>query len=208
MSDDLSAELSQTLHDRHATFQQKLVAMLIYVRQFPEAAAFLGVSWVHPGSNEFYSSATIIAQRFGLTGSNSVCVNFRQHHFQIRKATRANPVKIPAGLPDPKRWKIRFHPDMWYNCDNSEIETMKWEKPRPGRKVASAASAIDRPSGEGKTDERALGTEFAESAAPGSDIIGNGEMASNAGELEEWSPDAWGRSVFEPYPDSDFNWFD
>jgi hypothetical protein len=64
----------------------------------------------------------------GLAGANSVCRNFRDHGFAVQKSTLANPVVIAADLPNRRGWKKRFHQDLWYDCEDGEIEAMKWRK--------------------------------------------------------------------------------
>jgi hypothetical protein len=125
MSEIALANLLLILRDRRAAFAAKVGAALVHVREFPGDARVVGLGWVSPTRNEFYSNTSIIAQRLGLAGANSVCHNFNDYGVKICKCWHGGGLPIPGDLPNPRGWKVRFHPGLTYNCNSSAAQHMK-----------------------------------------------------------------------------------
>jgi hypothetical protein len=128
MADEALSALLRRLQTTNARFPLKLVWLLIHVREYPEHAGPLGLRW-RPGGNLFYSNTNIVAIVLGLKGPNSVAKDFKQHGFKTEKRDKSQKADLHS-LPDCRQWKIRWHPLLQYDCDESAAKRIVWHSSR------------------------------------------------------------------------------
>jgi hypothetical protein len=121
MSEEPPKDLLARLQTEEVRFLYKLNWILIHVRKdnHPEHSKFLAIGWVS-GYNAFYCNTSQLAGILNLD-RDSVTKNFQHLGFRFVKKQ-----KIPLSLGDRPGWRIRCHPDITTDCDESVICRIKW----------------------------------------------------------------------------------
>jgi hypothetical protein len=143
------AALLSALRAPALTFPDRLVRLLIHVREAPSDGRRLGLLW--RDASDFYCASDICAQALGIK-RNTVCRNLRDHGFRKRKGIRSPGIF-------PSQCTVWHHSALTRSCDEGAARLTPWVggggRKGSERERAELAARLFPPSGAGPAQPEA-----------------------------------------------------